>query len=130
ARLGEVAARTGHHLGVYYTCAPGKDGDVPVFIHSKVLAVDDRFLLVSSANASNRSMGFDTELGLAWEAPAATPSLRAARIELLAEHCGLPADLVVSVLGPTAGLVGRLDGLARAATHRLRIHRRNEDEKP
>lgn len=85
-RLGKVAARTGHRFGVYYSCAPGKDGDVPVFVHAKVLAVDDRFLLVSSANTSNRSMGFDTELGIAWEAPEPTESLRSARVDLMAEH--------------------------------------------
>lgn len=130
ARLTEVAERTGHQLGVYYHCACGPKGDVPVFIHAKVLAVDDRFLLVSSANTSNRSMGFDTELGLAWESPTPTDSLRAARVDLLAEHCGLARDLADDILGPVGGLVKRLDELARAKTHHLRIHRRNADEKP
>lgn len=129
-RLGEVAAQTGHHLGVYYSAAPGRDGDVPVFVHSKVLAVDDRLLLVSSANASNRSMSFDTELGIAWESLAPASSLRDARIELLAEHCGLPLGRAGALLGPIEGLVARLDELARGARHRLRIHGRNVDEKP
>jgi phosphatidylserine/phosphatidylglycerophosphate/cardiolipin synthase-like enzyme len=129
-RLGRAAERTGHHLGVYYSAAPGEDGDVPVFIHSKVLAVDDRFLLVSSANAANRSMGFDTELGIAWEAPEPTASLRDARIDLLAEQCGLHRELADAVLAPIEGLVARLDELARTGPHRLRVHRRNIDEKP
>src|SRR6185503_16937383 len=63
-RITRTAAETGHHLGVYYQVARGSSEDVPVFIHAKVLAVDDRFLLVSSANATNRSMGYDTELGV------------------------------------------------------------------
>lgn len=129
-RLGRAAARTRHHLGVYYSAASGEDGDVAVFIHSKVLAVDDRFLLVSSANAANRSMGFDTELGLAWEAPRPTASLRNARLDLLAEHCGLPRARAHELLGAPAGLVARLDELARDGRHRLRLHRRNADEKP
>jgi phosphatidylserine/phosphatidylglycerophosphate/cardiolipin synthase-like enzyme len=129
-RLGKVAGETGHHLGVYYSCACGKAGDVPVFIHAKVLAVDDRFLLVSSANTSNRSMGFDTELGIAWEAPAPTDSLRSARIDLMREHCGLSEDEADALIGDPADLVARLDGLARAKSHKLRIHRRNVDEKP
>ena len=129
-KLTAVAARTGHQLGVYYHCASGPDGDVPVFIHAKVLAVDDRFLLVSSANLSNRSMGFDTELGLAWETPEPSDSLRAARLDLLGEHCGLDAHGAEGILGPTAGLVARLDELARGKQHHLRIHRRNVDEKP
>lgn len=65
------------------------------FIHSKLLLVDDRFLTVGSANATNRSMGLDTELNLSWEAvdPAGQPELVAAirgvRTSLLAEHAGL-----------------------------------------
>lgn len=131
-RLTESAARTGHRLGVYYTCAKGKKAGkgCSVFIHAKVLAIDDRFLLVSSANTSNRSMGFDTELGLAWEAPAPTASVRAARIELLREHCGLSVVEAEPMLAPIEGLIGRLDELARNEQHRLRIHRRNADEKP
>lgn len=130
-RLGNVAAATGHHLGVYYQVARGSGEEVPVFIHAKVLAVDDRFLLVSSANTSNRSMGFDTELGIAWEAPEPTPSLRNARMELLAEHLGVELDEAEALLGPTPrDLVHRLDELAAEKTYQLRIHGRNRDEKP
>jgi len=129
-RLGIAAERTGHHLGVYYSCARGSTGDVPVFIHAKVMCVDDRFLLVSSANTSNRSMGFDTELGIAWEAPAPTDSLRAARIDLMREHCGLSKHDAGAILSDPTNLVPRLDELARGNAHRLRIHRRNVDEKP
>jgi phospholipase D1/2 len=128
-KLGKVAAGSGHRIGVYYTAAPGPDGDVPVFIHAKVLAVDDRFLLVSSANLSNRSMGFDSELGLAWEATESTESLANARIDLLAEHCGLAGKEALALLADSVGLVDRLDSLAESRTRRLRLHRRNVDEK-
>jgi phospholipase D1/2 len=130
ARIGAAARRGGHALGVYYQAACGPEGDVPVFIHAKVLAVDDRFLLVSSANTSNRSMSFDTELGVAWESPEPTPSLRAARIDLLAEHCGLSLPEAETVVGPIDGLVARLDQLAHGRERKLRIHHRNVDEKP
>lgn len=130
ARLEAVAERTGHHLGVYYSAAAGDGEETAVFIHSKVLAVDDRFVLVSSANTSNRSMGFDTELGLAWESAEPTDALRAVRVDLLAEHCGLAPDKATALLASTHGLVERLDALAAAKLHRLRLHRRNVDEKP
>ena len=124
-----AAKQHGHHLGVYYTAATGQDGkDVPVFIHAKVLCVDDRFLLVSSANTTNRSMGFDTELGLAWECPEPSDSIRNARFELLGEHVGIEQADFATVLA-VDGLVERLDEIARARSHRLRIHRRNQDEK-
>lgn len=129
--IGKVAEATGHHVGVYYNCACNEKGEeIPVFIHAKVLAVDDRFLLVSSANTSNRSMGFDTELGIAWEAPTPTESLRNARIDLMAEQCGLAEGERDAILGDPVGLVARLDELARSKSHRLRIHNRNVDEKP
>jgi phosphatidylserine/phosphatidylglycerophosphate/cardiolipin synthase-like enzyme len=123
-RLTRIAGETGHRLGIYYTAAPGPEGDVPVFIHAKVLAVDDRFLLVSSANLSNRSMGFDTELGVAWESAESRASIRHVRSSLLREHCGVDGDFAED------HLVTRLDALASAKTRRLRIHGRNADEKP
>ncbi|HWM88264.1 MAG TPA: phospholipase D-like domain-containing protein [Kofleriaceae bacterium] len=127
--LTDTAARTGHRVGVYYSAVQGPEGDVPVFIHAKVMAVDDRFLLVSSANFTNRSMSYDSELGLAWEAPVESPSIRAARIDLMREHVGLPAEAAEAALGPIPGLVDRLNAMAGAG-HRLRIHRRNQDERP
>lgn len=128
--LKAMAARTGHHVGVYYVAAPGEDGDVPVFIHSKVLAVDDRFLLVSSCNTTNRSFGLDSELGVAWEAEREAPSIRTARVELLREHTGLDAFEAEDLLVPQARLVARLDELARARSHRLRMHSMCEDREP
>lgn len=101
-----------------------------MFIHAKVLAVDDRFLLISSANLSNRSMGFDTELGVAWESPVPSASLRAARIELLAEHCGMARDEAEARFASPDQLVAKLDALARARTHLLRLHDRNRSERP
>jgi phosphatidylserine/phosphatidylglycerophosphate/cardiolipin synthase-like enzyme len=121
--LADAAAAGGHHLGVYYSVDPQPGGDdVPVYMHSKVLSVDDRFLLVGSANTTNRSLGFDTELGLAWEAPDADASIRAVRVALLGEHTGLAADAgaALATLAALPGLVERLDALIAAGTHRLR----------
>jgi phospholipase D1/2 len=91
-----VAEKTGHSLRVYSSTALEDDGKRRMtFIHSKLLLVDDRFLTVGSANATNRSMGLDTELNLSWEAadPTSQPELVAAirgvRSSLLAEHAGL-----------------------------------------
>lgn len=130
-RIGEAAKAYGHGFGVYFQAARNQQGDdVPVFIHAKVLAVDDRFLLVSSANATNRSMSFDSELGIAWEAPEETPVLHAARVDLLGEHCGLTGEAAEALVGPVDGLVARLDAFAEKKQGTLRIHRRNADEKP
>lgn len=126
-QLRAVAAAFGHRLGLYDTVATAADGrDVPVLIHSKLLLVDDRFLTVGSCNLSNRSMGLDTELNVAWEAigpyeRAVTQAIRRARVNLLAEHCGLPRTLEPRRrLRRTTGLVAELDRIAAAAHSRLR----------
>ena len=56
--------------------------------------------------------------------------LREARVELLREHCGLELDEARALLGPAAGLVARLDGMARARSHRLRMHAMCEESEP
>lgn len=124
--LSETARETGHRLGLYYTAAGAHDGrEVPVLVHSKLLLVDDRFLTVGSANTSNRSMGLDSELNVAWEAATTADrelvrSIRRVRVSLLAEHSGLRGPEAWRQLSRRQGLVAFLDGLAAAGTHRLR----------
>ena len=127
--LTDVAGKTGHALGIYNTRARGDNpGDKRTFIHSKLLIADDRFLTVGSANFSNRSMGFDSELNLAWEARppryrALADSIRAARVDLLAEHCGLTTADDRQRLTELKGLVAFLDTLADNPAYRLGHHR-------
>ena len=105
---------------MYYPAATAKDGsEVPVLIHSKLMTVDDRFLTIGSANTSNRSMGLDTELNVSWEATSPDDrkvlrSIRRARVNLLAEHCGLRKQPDARrMLRRKRGLVAYLDQLAR-----------------
>jgi phospholipase D1/2 len=119
--LQEVAAKTGHSFGMYYPASVGPDGkDVATYIHSKLLLVDDRFLSTGSANMNNRSMGYDTELNVAWEVPSPDPSIKNVRASLLAEHTGL--DPACTELQSTKGLVDYLNRLADNGSSRLRHH--------
>ena len=124
-RLKEVAAETGHSLGIYYPVSIAADGtEVPTYIHSKLLLVDDRFLSIGSANMNNRSMGYDTELNVAWDdlpGSRLSRSIRAARVSLLAEHTGLDGA-ACDRLGTADGLVDYLNGLADSGETRLRHH--------
>jgi phosphatidylserine/phosphatidylglycerophosphate/cardiolipin synthase-like enzyme len=122
--LVDEATIRGHEIGVYYTGGDAP-GDPPTYIHSKLLAVDDRFLTVGSANTTNRSMGLDSELNLAWEVRSEEDaelarSIRRVRADLLAEHVGGGAD--PARLETTEGLVALLDSYARSASHRLWHH--------
>jgi phospholipase D1/2 len=119
--LKDVAAATGHSFGMYYPVSVGSDGkDVPTYIHSKLLLVDDRFLSIGSANMNNRSMGYDTELNVAWEVPSHDQSIHDVRISLLAEHTGL--DPACEELRNFKGLVDYLNALADKCSSRLRHH--------
>jgi phospholipase D1/2 len=121
ASLREVAAEEGHSLGVYFTASTGADGRrTPIYVHSKLLLVDDRFLTLGSANTTNRSMGLDTELNAAWEAmggadAALARDIEAVRMDLLAEHTDAPRESWRSA----GDLVERLDACAVDGRGRL-----------
>ena len=128
-RLRKVAKRRGHSFGIYYPiglAAPGQKNEIPVFVHSKLMIVDDRFMTVGSANANNRSMGFDTELNIAWESGGGdglSESIAGARLSLLAEHIGMDGLGDRSALENTGGLVAYLDSMAGRPFTRLRKRR-------
>lgn len=84
-------------LGIYW---PVTDRGAPIYIHSKVLVVDDRLLRIGSSNFNNRSLGFDSECDVAIEAPPASSDddvrreIASVRNGLVAEHLGVsPGDL-------------------------------------
>lgn len=126
--LKETALQTGHSVGVYYPASKADDGsDVPTYIHAKFLLVDDRFLTVGSANASNRSMGLDSELNVSFEAAssdesALIDSIRRIRVTLLAEHTGMTDEEELKELENVEGLVQFLDLAALDDSSRLRSH--------
>ncbi|MCB1972389.1 MAG: phospholipase D-like domain-containing protein [Geminicoccaceae bacterium] len=64
---------------------PEVDG-LGITVHSKMLIVDDRFLMVGSANLARRSMGLDSETNLAYESIEADENIRRLRLDLMAEH--------------------------------------------
>jgi phosphatidylserine/phosphatidylglycerophosphate/cardiolipin synthase-like enzyme len=123
AALVELARSEGHGLGIYYP-ARGTGGESSTYIHSKLLIVDDRLMTVGSANTTNRSMGLDTELNLAWEAAASdatlSESIRDIRCSLLAEHVG--GGVNGSEFHRHDGLIALLDRFASSESHDLRRH--------
>ena len=90
------AADEHHRLGVYY---PLTEGGTPIYVHSKVMVVDDRLLRIGSSNLNNRSMGFDSECDVAVEADTDSPDddevrrqITWVRDQLVSEHLGVSAD--------------------------------------
>ena len=85
-------------LRTVYPVVASPDGDCDIFIHAKLLIVDDKFLRVGSSNFNRRSTGLDTECDLAIEAEdrAAEEGVAAIRARLLAEHLGVEPEAVAS----------------------------------
>lgn len=93
-RLLWAADRHGR-FGVYW---PAVKGGTSVYVHSKVLVVDDRLLRIGSSNLNNRSLGFDSECDVALEAPAdgrddVRGHIRETRDGLVAEHLGVSPEV-------------------------------------
>lgn len=74
----------------------GATEDVPIFVHSKVMVIDDTFLRIGSSNFNNRSRGMDSECDLAVEASSQPDRAAIARMRnaLIGEHLGLEPDTV------------------------------------
>lgn len=101
---------------------PVTDSGQPIYVHAKIMIVDDVLLRIGSSNIDRRSMGFDTECDVAIAAPddAARRLIGAVRISLLAEHLGLPAEQIRAEIERQGGLLPALDALCRPQGRSLR----------
>jgi phosphatidylserine/phosphatidylglycerophosphate/cardiolipin synthase-like enzyme len=99
---------------------PVTDERQPVYVHAKVMVVDDRLLRIGSSNLNNRSMGLDTECDLSIEAVAGAPrqeeiaaTIVGFRDRLLAEHLGVDPEDVAAAVAETGSLVRGIEQLRR-----------------
>ena len=85
----------------------------PINVHAKLLIVDDRLLVVGSANLANRSMALDTECNLAIEASGASEraAVLRARDTLLGEHLGCGAAAFSARARALGSVVAAIDAL-------------------
>ena len=109
---------------IYY---PVNEAGEPIYVHAKVLVIDDRLLRVGSSNINNRSMGFDTECDLAIEAVPGMPNeaqvraaVTAVRDGLLAEHLGVAPAALADTRQQRASLVRAIEMLRRSPGRTLR----------
>lgn len=116
-RLEGVANETGCRIGVY-TPIKKAEGELPaksIYVHSKVLIVDDRILSIGSANTTNRSLGLDTECNISLEGENDDQRRRIAQscFTLLAEHLDQPADAAASWFKENKAWVATLDAACK-----------------
>ena len=101
---------------------PVTAGGADIYVHAKIMIVDDMVLRVGSANMNNRSMGLDTECDLIIDSrldgkAETTRAISGVRIGLLAEHLGVdPAEVERSIEaeGSLIGAIERLRGEGRS----------------
>jgi phospholipase D1/2 len=101
-----------NRLRIYYPASA--DGETSVYVHAKTMVVDDRLVLVGSANLSNRSMGLDSECGLAIEPEGerhAAEAVAAFRNTLLAEHLGTSAADIHQTIADTKSLIRAIESV-------------------
>jgi phospholipase D1/2 len=118
-----IAADAYKRLRLVYPTA-SRTLDVPTFVHSKVMIVDDVLARIGSANYSHRSMGIDTECDLAVDAGSdsdAHAGIRHVRDRLLAEHLGLSADAVARWIERVGSIRALIDARETAEHTLVRI---------
>ena len=106
-----IAADTHHRLRLVYPTA-SRERDVPTFVHSKVMVVDDELVRIGSANVSRRSMRVDTECDVAVDARGDArirAGIRRIRDRLLGEHLALSAEDVARGIDQAGSMCAFVD---------------------
>jgi phospholipase D1/2 len=119
--LKQLSAADDHHrLQVFYPALD--DEKTAVYVHAKLMIVDDRLVLIGSANISNRSMRFDSECVLAVEAKeddSVGQAILSLRNRLLAEHLDKPVDAVVKAFARQGAMNQTIASLSESSGRRL-----------
>ncbi len=118
-------------LGVYWPAVPGGQS---LYVHSKVVVIDDRFLRIGSSNLNNRSLGFDSECDLALEDSPDREDIRThitdMRDGLLAEHLRLPLDSVRAEIRARGSILKAVDTLRGRSLRKFTPHMVSADAGP
>ncbi len=113
-RLLKRADRHGR-LRILFPVVASPDGEQEeIFVHAKLVVVDDRFIRVGSSNLNRRSTGLDAECDLAIEAENEEAQVRMAaiRARLLGEHLGQSAQHVAATIAAEGSLIRTIEKLS------------------
>jgi phosphatidylserine/phosphatidylglycerophosphate/cardiolipin synthase-like enzyme len=95
---------------------PYTKNGAPIYVHAKILIIDERVIRVGSSNLNNRSMRLDTECDVAidtrLEANAAfEPIIAGLRDGMIAEHLGVEHEIVSQHVGKHGSLIATIEAL-------------------
>jgi phosphatidylserine/phosphatidylglycerophosphate/cardiolipin synthase-like enzyme len=96
-----------------------------IIVHAKLTIIDDRLLRIGSANINNRSMGFDTECDMSFEATGRAGTgnrreIQRLRTRLLAHWLGCDDERMDAAIAKAGGVGKGLEALRHAGYARLR----------
>jgi phospholipase D1/2 len=100
--------------GRFRIYTPVTAGGADIYVHAKLMFVDDVYLRVGSANMNNRSMGLDSECDLlvdGSEDEAARRTIAALRTDMMAEHLGKEPGEVEACFSETNSLIACIETL-------------------
>jgi phosphatidylserine/phosphatidylglycerophosphate/cardiolipin synthase-like enzyme len=106
------------HARRFRVYVPLTSGGMQIYVHAKLMIVDDEIVRVGSANMNNRSMGLDTECDVFIDAARPgnghiRPAITALRHSLLAEHCGITVDRLVAAIEQHGSMTAAIGSLPR-----------------
>lgn len=115
ARLVEALQKL-DHLGRFRIYHPQTTGGTGIYVHAKVMMVDDQILRVGSSNFNNRSMRLDSECDviLAADEPGNAhlcDEIAGLRDDLLAEHLGTSREVISEHIARTGSLIQTIEAL-------------------
>jgi phosphatidylserine/phosphatidylglycerophosphate/cardiolipin synthase-like enzyme len=106
------------HAKRFRLYVPLTSGGSQIYVHAKLMIVDDRIIRIGSANMNNRSMGLDTECDVFIDAARpgnghVGPVIEGIRHRLLAEHCGIETERMAALLAEHGSMAAAIDSLPR-----------------
>lgn len=110
-------ADEGGRFGVYWPALAAGSTEDPfdhsVYVHAKVMVIDDRLIRIGSANLNNRSMGLDTELDVVVEVdgPADREQVARFRRRLMSPLHGVDAEAIAEAEAERGSVVAAIESL-------------------
>lgn len=111
-RLAQAIGKSdaGRRFRIY---TPATAGGQPIYVHAKLMIVDDRVLRIGSSNMNNRSLGLDSECDATIESDDAETraTIAALRLRLLAEHLDVPVEALAGEIEAKGSMIAAIEAL-------------------
>jgi phosphatidylserine/phosphatidylglycerophosphate/cardiolipin synthase-like enzyme len=105
----------------------------PIYVHAKIMIVDDMVIRVGSSNMNNRSLGLDSECDLTLSAALSANAgsevaIAALRTRLLAEHLGTEPHIVDANFQRTGSIITTIEELSSSGKTLILMEFEKQDD--